>query len=192
MADYIDIDELKDVLGVGDFYPDATLQTVIDTTNALIDSFLTYKAAGLTAAQFDHPTSTATYWTQQRVNFSVGEDINITTYYGAPFEGTQTVTAVGEYTFTTSKSHSGSHDRTELVPRGRAIDNGQIGMYDTDPQVRMAALQIAVDLWAARQAPNGSAQGVDFVPGPYKAGKSMLSRVIGLLGNRRDVEGMVG
>jgi len=58
--------------------------------------------------------------------------------------------------------------------------------------VRTAALMIAVDVWNARTVPGGQAQGVDFVPGPYMMGRSLLTRVAGLIGRYRDVNGMVG
>jgi hypothetical protein len=64
--------------------------------------------------------------------------------------------------------------------------------YDNVVAVRTAALMIAVDVWNARTVPGGQAQGIDFVPGPYLMGRSIINRVQGLLMPYRDVSGMVG
>lgn len=58
--------------------------------------------------------------------------------------------------------------------------------------VREAALAIAVDLWSHRLAPGGQMQAADWTPGPWRLGRSLLSRVTGLLGPYLDADAMVG
>jgi hypothetical protein len=64
--------------------------------------------------------------------------------------------------------------------------------YDEVPEVCEAALAIAVELWQSRLAPGGTLQGVDFAPSPFRLGRSLLSKVSGLIGQHIDTAGMVG
>ena len=66
------------------------------------------------------------------------------------------------------------------------------GGYADVAGVREAALAIAVELWSHRIAPGGVVQAADFTPGPFRLGRSLLSRVSGLLGPHLDTGGMVG
>lgn len=70
-----------------------------------------------------------------------------------------------------------------------AVDANGVADY---PEVREAALAIAVDMWQARKAPGGQAQAADWTPGPYRLGRSILGRVSGLIGDHLDPRGMVG
>lgn len=58
--------------------------------------------------------------------------------------------------------------------------------------VKEAVLAVAVDIWQNRQAPGGQLSGVDFQPAPYRLGRSLLSKVSGLLGPYLNPEGMIG
>jgi hypothetical protein len=64
--------------------------------------------------------------------------------------------------------------------------------YDNVVAVRTAAMMIAVDVFNSWTVPGGQAQGIDFQPGPYMMGRSILSRVQGLIGRYRDVGAMIG
>lgn len=61
-------------------------------------------------------------------------------------------------------------------------------LIDLDPEedapaaVKEAVLAITIDIWQNRQAPGGTMNAVDFTPGPYRIGRSLLSKVSGLLG----------
>ena len=59
------------------------------------------------------------------------------------------------------------------------------------PEVRESALAVGVDIWITRTGTLGQ-QGVDFQPAPYRLGRSMISRVSGLLGKHLDVRGYLG
>jgi hypothetical protein len=58
--------------------------------------------------------------------------------------------------------------------------------------VREAALAVAVDIWQSRVAPGGQIEGIDFTPGPYRLGRSLYSRVSGLLGRWVDTSALCG
>lgn len=53
--------------------------------------------------------------------------------------------------------------------------------YSTKPAVLEALLMTACDIWQARSATNGQPVNMDFQPSPYRMGRSLLTRVSGLL-----------
>ena len=77
-----------------------------------------------------------------------------------------------------------------MIPNGWATLDSAVD-YSTLPEVREASMAIAVDIWMQRMGTTGQ-QGVDFAPQPYKLGRAMLQRVIGLLGPHIDPKGLVG
>lgn len=48
--------------------------------------------------------------------------------------------------------------------------------------LKEAVIAITIDIWQNRQAPGGAMNAVDFTPGPYRMGRSLLSKVSALLG----------
>lgn len=183
----IDIDDFKDVLGVGDLYPDATLQSAMDTAEQTLIPFLRFNRAGIIARELR--SNVAKITTLSRHNFNVGDSV-VVSGINSTFNGTKTVTAKTDYTFSYAKTNA-DVDPGNVYPPGNAMV-GDYTLYDTTEAVRTAALMIAVDVWNARQSAQGQAQGVDFVPGPYRMGRSILSKVLGLIAPYRDVQSMVG
>jgi hypothetical protein len=182
---YISLDELKTALGVGDLYPDAVLDDVIQTAESVLEPFLVTQSAPVCSAYVAN--NTVTFVTTYRHLFAVGQSVIVT---GTDYDGTYTLTDQTDYTFTAAKTNADvvtHHYR----PNGKA-SLAAAATYDNVVAVRTAALMIAVDVWNARTVPGGQAQGVDFVPGPYMMGRSLLTRVAGLIGRYRDVNGMVG
>jgi hypothetical protein len=51
---------------------------------------------------------------------------------------------------------------------------------------------IAVDIFQSRVAPGGQTEAIDFTPGPYRLGRSLTTRVSGLLARWLDTGTMVG
>ena len=64
--------------------------------------------------------------------------------------------------------------------------------YEQVPEVREAAMALALEVWQHRFAPGGQNQAVDWTPGPFRLGRSLVSKVQGMLANHLDTEGMVG
>ena len=60
------------------------------------------------------------------------------------------------------------------------------------PAVVEAELTLAVDMWQNRVAPGGQAVAVDFTPSPYRMGRTMIQRVIGLLAPYMNNDGVIG
>jgi hypothetical protein len=185
----IDIDDFKAVLGVGDIYPDATLEGVMDSAELVLKSFLTLHRAGIVAV--DITSNLARFYTRAAHGYSEGQQVTIDRV-GAPFDGTHTITRVFSNQFQATITHADVTHRLN-VPDGKCVLEGQETYFDDIPQIREAALMIAVDLWNARQSAQGIANDATFAPGiPYRMGRSLVSRVAGLISGYRDPNSMVG
>jgi hypothetical protein len=182
---YITLDELKTALGVGDLYPDDVLDDVIQTAESVLEPFLVTQSAPVSGAYMS--ANTVTFVTTFPHTFANGQSVVVT---GTDYDSTYTITGNTDYTFTAARTGADVVQHT-YKPRGH-VSLATAANYDNVVAVRTAALMIAVDVWNARTVPGGQAQGIDFTPGPYMMGRSILNRVIGLIGRYRDVNGMVG
>lgn len=182
---YVTITELKTALGVGDLYPDTMLDDVIQTAESVLEPFLETHAVGVVSASLD--TNKATFVTIRRHNYAIGQSVVIT---GTDYDGTYTVLDRLAYTFTVAKTGTNTVSH-HYLPMGKA-ELSTAATYDNVVAVRTAAMMIAVDVFNSWTVPGGQAQGIDFQPGPYIMGRSILSRVMGLISRYRDVDSMIG
>ena len=188
----ITLSELKSVLGIGDIYADPIVQAVADSAENIILSYLIFDDVSIVGASI---TSNVARFYCHDNTFVVGQALTVTGC-GSPFNGSRTVTKVGydEYNVTYFEAALTNADITkrQIIPNGRAVLTSQAALYDTTPEVREAALAVACDIWITRTGTLGQ-QGVDFQsPAPYRLGRSMLTRVSGLLGKHLDTRGFVG
>ena len=97
-------------------------------------------------------------------------------------------------TVTFSKTHNQPPITAEraIIPVGFIADQASEDVYEEDPLVLEACMMLTVEIWQARVAPGGSIQGVDFTPGPFRLGRSLIGRVQGILSPHMDVGTMVG
>lgn len=183
---YIDLDEYKNALNVFDLYADDQLQQCIDTATNIIKPLLATNSVGITHSYTDN--GVIVFYTIRRHGYSIGDSVIVTqTSYNA----TYTVTAVGPFTFTVATNSTDSKRSHFYKPLGLSAIAGDY-TYDDVPEVRTAAMMIAVDVFNAWTVPGGQAQGVDFQPGPYLMGRAIATRVAGLISRHRDPEGVVG
>lgn len=63
---------------------------------------------------------------------------------------------------------------------------------DEPAAVKEATLNLAVDIWSSRLAPGGQMQAVDYTPSPFRMGRSLMSKVIGLLAPYAREDGFIG
>ena len=183
----ITLSELKAVLGIGDIYADAIVQEVADSAENILLSLLTKNQYAIVARE--RVGTLATLYTDRVNDFYVGQTIT-TEGCGAHFNGSHTITKRTEYSFSFITT-SGTNPKQAVVPYGFARDTEFVD-YDLIPEVRQAALAIAADIWITRTGTLGQ-QGVDFQsPAPYRLGRSLFTRVSGLLGKWMDTRGMVG
>jgi hypothetical protein len=183
----ITLQEFKDVLGIGDIYPDAIVQEVANAAQNIILSYLTFDKVSIASVKLVN--NVATFYAENNT-FVTGQALKVTGCL-APFDGSRTVVDYRENFFTVAITNADVIER-QLIPRGSALLISQANAYDTTPEVREAALAVGVDIWITRTGTLGQ-QGVDFQsPAPYRLGRSMLTRVSGLLGKHLDVRGYLG
>ena len=188
----ITLSELKAVLGIGDIYSDAIVQAVADSAENIILSYLIFDDVAIKSVSLSG--NVATFYCYENT-FVTGQALTVSKC-GAPFDGSRTVVdsfngAYGEHYFTAAITNA-DIIRRDIIPTGRAVLTSQAALYDTTPEVREAAMAVACDIWITRTGTLGQ-QGVDFQsPAPYRLGRSMLTRVSGLLGKHLDTRGYLG
>jgi hypothetical protein len=188
----ITLSELKAVLGIGDIYADAIVQAVADSAENIILSYLIFDDAAIKAVSLT--ANVATFYCYEN-SYVSGQALTVTGC-GSPFNGSRTVidsyTGPGEPYFTAAITNA-DIIRRNIVPSGRAVLTSQVALYDSGyPEVKEAAMAVACDIWITRTGTLGQ-QGVDFQsPAPYRLGRSMLTRVSGLLGKHLDTRGYLG
>jgi len=189
----ITISELKAVLGIGDIYSDAVLQDVVDSAENVLLSYLVFDDVTINAVALTN--NVARFYCYDNT-FVVGQGVTVSRC-GSPFNGARTISKVGvdEYGVSFFEAAITNADITKraVIPTGRALLTIQANLYDTGhPEVHEACLAIACDIWITRTGTLGQ-QGVDFQsPAPYRLGRSMLTRVSGLLGWHLDTRGFLG
>jgi len=188
----ITLSELKAVLGIGDIYADAIVQACADSAENIILSYLIFDDVAIKGVSL---TSNVAKFYCYENTFVVGQALTVSKC-GAPFDGSRTVTTTGTdefgVTFFTAAITNADITKRMVIPNGRAVLTSQAALYDTTPEVREAAMAVACDIWITRTGTLGQ-QGVDFQsPAPYRLGRSMLTRVSGLLGKHLDTRGFLG
>lgn len=170
----VSVAELRDALGIGALYDDADLQQCLDAADNLILAILTNNVYNV--EYWSVTSNKATITTTAPHGFIVGQSVAVNNVH-AQLNGNQTITAVTDYTISFTVSHA---NQAEI----RIVPNGTVGItadYSTTPAVLEAALMTASDIYQSRFATNGQPTGLEFQPGPYRMGRSLLTRVKGLL-----------
>ena len=188
----ITLSELKAVLGIGDIYADAIVQACADSAENIILSYLIFDDVAIKGVSL---TSNVAKFYCYDNTFVVGQALTVSKC-GAPFDGSRTVTTTGTdefgVTFFTAAITNADITKRMVIPNGRAVLTSQAALYDAVPEVRESAMAVACDIWITRTGTLGQ-QGVDFQsPAPYRLGRSMLTRVSGLLGKHLDTRGYLG
>ena len=192
--------QLRSVLGVSSsLYNDAYLNQIIDSAEAVVLPMLVTYSAPIGGTQLT--SNQAFIYTVGTHPFNVGQSVVITGA-GSPYNGTRTIKSVNLDTFAISSVgiitqilREGianpyrlfTFDLTnadinfrEVIPSGKATLSGA-ATYVGNPAVESAIYVVATEIFQSRTAAGGQIEGVDFAPTPYRMGKSLLSRVTGLL-----------
>ena len=203
----ISLSEFKAVLGIGSIYSDAIVQAVADSAENIILSYLIFDDVAIQSVKLKD--NVATFYCFENT-FVTGQALTVTGC-GAPFDGSRTVLESGygasfdglpsildtrynnyQIPFFTAAITNADITERKIIPSGRAVLTSQATLYDATPEVREAAMAVACDIWITRTGTLGQ-QGVDFQsPAPYRLGRSMLTRVSGLLGKHLDTRGFLG
>jgi hypothetical protein len=188
MPTIVQVAELRSILGVSSaLYNDAYLADIIDTAEQVILPMLTRYAQPIDAVELED--NVATFHTLGAHEFSLTQSVVITGC-GSPFNGTFTITAVpDDYEFSVALTNADIVKRN-VIPSGLATLSGA-STYVGVSAVESAVLVVSVEVFQSRVAPGGQIEGVDFSPTPYRMGRSLFNRCVGLLGPYIDVESIV-
>jgi hypothetical protein len=195
--------ELQTTLNIGTLYPNEVLDQVIGSAENTILSLLVrdrhFIDQACCSASLPPPAvgSQVRFRTTRPHGFKVGTIIRIGEFPRANWSNRELeVIEVPDDNVVVAKSttvfNPGVSDPTPIIPNGLVYRESARAFYDGIPEIREAALAIAVDIFQSRVAPGGQMQGIDFTPGPYRLGASLKSRVAGLLGRWIDTGSMVG
>ena len=191
MPAIITASQLRSVLGVSSsLYSDSYLDDIIDTAEQAILPLLIQNSTAVIEYKLD--SNVATFYTRRVHTFVVGQSI-VVTGLPAPFTATHTVTEITETSFSAALTSS-DVTRRQIIPNGIATLSGYSAatLYVGNSSIESAIYAVSIEVFQSRTAAGGQIEGVDFGATPYRMGRSLLNRVIGLLGNYIDVETMVG
>ena len=187
-ATYVTEAELRSALGIGALYSSAVVEEVCQAAENIVKSKLWFNQYAVVA--HESTTSVATIYTDIAHDFIVGQTITVENA-GAKYNGTKTVTEVGTFYAKYAVNNATAEPYNALVPWGKVKGTTHID-YETLPEVNLATLMIAVDIWQARQASNAGGISPDFQPSPYRMGNTLMARVRGLLADHLAPGGQVG
>jgi hypothetical protein len=183
--------ELRSALGVGSLYADATLQQTCDAADAVILPMLWNNDSFNIAHSADDDQRTLYFENLEKGQFYIGQAV-VVSENDEIFDGTYSITAVGENSITYTHEDGGRQRPYHLVrPFGKVAAQDDVD-WSLDKAVQEAALMISVDIWQARQVSNSGGVSPDFTPSPYRMGNTLLARVRGLLAHAISPNSMVG
>jgi hypothetical protein len=182
--------EMKSVLGVGSLYPDATIQEVCDAADAVLLPMLW--APKWFSVAHSNVVGTGTLYFNDSVldTFYVGQSVTIANS-GSSYNGTKTITAVGDYSISVATNHATAQAYHPIFPYG-SVSITTYTDWTADMAVQQAALMISVEIWQARTATLSGSNAVDFQPSPYRMSAQLLAKVRGLIAHALDPRSMVG
>ena len=191
MPNIITAAQLRSVLGVSSsLYDDAYLNDIIDTAEQAILPLLIQNSTAI--VEYKLEANVATFVTRRVHTFVVGQSI-VVTGLPAPFTATHTLTEVTDSSFSAALT-SADVTRRQIIPNGTATLSGYSAatLYVGNASIESAIYAVSIEVFQSRTAAGGQIEGLDFASSPYRMGRSLLNRVVGLLGNYIDVDTMVG
>ncbi len=131
----------------------------------------------------------ATFTTLGIHEFTEGQSVVITGC-GTPYNGTRTILAdnLGEYTFSAAITNADINE-ANVIPSGVATLSGA-STYVGNAAVQSAVYTVSVEVFQARLAGGGQIEGVDFTATPFRMGRSLFNKCVGLLGSYMDTDSM--
>ena len=189
MPNIVTADELRQVLGVSEsLFSDEYLDSIIDSAEITILPMLTqYQSAVVSTRIADD----VLYIDTLRPNYFVqGQDV-VLAGIGNGLDGPYTVSDHSVNAFlVTAIVNEADRILTPVIPAGTiTLDGGSAAeIYANVPAINKAILIVSVEIFQSITAPGGQIEGVDFAPTPYRMGRSLQNRVIGLISAFYDVD----
>lgn len=190
MPNIITADELRTVLGVSEsLYDDPYLDQIIDSAELTILPLLTQYQSAITTTRIKD--GVAYFVTLRPCYFATGQSVVVAGC--GDLDGTYEVTAH------TTDPYQFSVDTVEadqvlhvIIPQGTATLSGAsaASLYANVPPVKSAILVVSVEIFQSVTASGNMTTNENFNPSPFVLGRSLQSRVIGLLSPFIDVETM--
>jgi hypothetical protein len=189
MPNIITADELRAVLGVSEsLYSDAYLDQMIESAEATILPMLTqYQSAVVATTIKDNVIFIDTL----RPNYFVQGQGVILAGIGYGLDGSYTVSTDSLRPFQVScQVVEADRITTPVIPAGTiTLDGGSAAeIYANVAPVKTAILIVSTEIFQSVTAPGGQIEGVDFAPTPFRMGRSLQNRVIGLISAFYDVD----
>ena len=197
---------LRAVLGVSSsLYSDVYLEHIITSAEEAVLPMLTAYQSAIAGVYL---TDNVAYYITQRPNqFVAGQSVIVTGCVPSTFNGTITITSnywenvpflpminflffgTQYYIFTAAKTNADITLRP-VIPAGVAVLSGAsaASLYAGTAAVESAITIVSVEIFQSITAPGGQIEGVDFAPSPFRMGRSLMNRVVGLLSPYLDVE----
>ena len=213
-ANYTTMQELRDNLGIGTLYADATVEEVCQTAQDLLNQYLWFNSAPVVATMISN--NTATVMLANPGIFVKGQSVTISGS-GSTYNGTYTLTGSAPGTtgpsnllpaFWSTWAYStypygysviqyakvlADDPFHRVLPYGTATGpDHKTATYANTPAIRQASMILAVDIWQARQTSMAS-NGMDGVTAsPYRLGYQMINRIRGLIQPYSNPSSLVG
>ena len=191
MPSIVTASQLRDVLGVSSsLYSDAYLDGVIDSAEAVILPLLEAYNNSITSYRVENGSCIMT--TQMPNLFVEGQSVVISGV-AAAYNGTQTITdTVSRYFQFSFATNEANIDPQPVIPAGSVYVTGKNAatLYAATPNIEKAIIIVSVEIFQSVTAAGGQIEGVDFQPTPFRMGRSLMNRVIGLLSPNINVETM--
>lgn len=183
--------ELRAVLGVSNsLYSDGALDSIIETAEDAIGDFLVQHKVAIDKQKSESAILTTLHSTQPH-KFFEGQTITISGVTG--HNGSKVIDSIiNDYTFKITTTGATIHDEYRFsIPNGLAVVNS-LSQYNGIDAVEEAVLQISTDVFQSRLSISGSSQALDFIPAPYRMGRTLLYKVTGLISKYIDTNSQVG
>lgn len=190
MPNIITAEELRTVLGVSEsLYGDEYLDQVIDSAELTILPLLTQYQSAIATTRISN--GVAFFTTIRPCYFAVGQSVVVAGC--GDLDGTYTITSDSTQPFEFSVV-TAEADRVlnVIIPAGTATLSGASSaeLYANVPPIKSAILVVSVEIFQSVTASGNMTTNENFNPSPFVLGRSLQSRVVGLLSPFIDVETM--
>jgi len=188
MPSIITAANLRSVLGVSSsLYDDSYLNGIIDASEQVILPMLVSYKSFIQKTELND--NVAIFTTVGIHEFTEGQSVVITGC-GTPYNGTRTVLAnnLGQFTFSAAIINADILE-ANVIPSGVATLSNA-ATYVGNQSVIAAVYAVAVEVFQARVAAGGQIEGVDFTSTPFRMGRNLWNKCVGLLGSYIDTETM--
>ena len=190
-ATYVTEAELRANLGIENLYSSAIVEEVCQTAQDLLNQFLWFASAPVVGTTVQN--NVATVMIANPAIFTTGQSVTLSGC-GSTFNGTYTITGTipwsagtvnqipslvfNQFSFNYPNGFSfiqftkvtANVNFSRVLPYGQAVGaDTKTNSYATTPAVREAAMNLAVDIWQARQDSQTGGVSIDGLsPSPYR------------------------